>query len=130
MISNQNYEAQMDEIELLKNILFEQLTVSSEFPNFVLQIKAKPDVVEDPKLDLLMKITLSADYPDVEPKLDMHDLSNLLPSYLIKESTEKMLELCADNIGMPVIYQLYEQMKVGKIYLLDFRILQTNKRIE
>jgi len=50
MISDSNHEAHKDEVELLTNILFEQLQIIEDSPQYILEIKVTPDVIEEPKL--------------------------------------------------------------------------------
>jgi hypothetical protein len=107
---NENYEAQKDEVELLKNILFEQLEVLEELP-FILEISVKPDIVDTPIISLKVKVSLLDDYPNVEPKYDITDESNILPSIRLKQLNENIKQLFTDNQGFPVIYQMYELIK-------------------
>lgn len=111
MINNANYETQKDEVELLKNILFEQFKMIQEHPNFIFEIKIIPDVVEDPRLNLIAKFTMTDEYPNGEPLFEVNDLSNYLASSKIKILTEKIKGLIAENFGMPMIYQLQEAIK-------------------
>jgi hypothetical protein len=109
---NENYEAQKDEVELLKNILFEQLEVLEEVP-FILEITIKPDIVENPIISLKVKVSLLNDYPNIEPKYDITDESNRLPSIRLKQLNEDIKSLLGDNLGFPVVYQMYELIKVS-----------------
>ena len=112
MISNANYETHKDEIELLKNILFEQLTILEELPNFVVEITINPDVCEEPKLNFITKFTLLDEYPYCGPKLEINDVSNYLASSKIKYFEENSIKIFVeDNLGMPMIYQIYEMIR-------------------
>ena len=111
MISDSNYEAHKDEVELLTNILFEQLTIKEESPQYILEVKIVPDVVEEPKLNFLVRFVLPGKYPDVSPIFEVNDLSNYLPSSRIKSLYEEIKTFVQENIGMPMIYQIYEMVK-------------------
>lgn len=111
MISNPNYDAQKDEIELLKNILFDQLNIVEEVPNFDLEISIAPDVDEDPKIELQLKMSLPDDYPDTAPEFEVLEESHHLASVKIKSLTEKIKAFIEDNLGMPMVYQIYEMVK-------------------
>jgi uncharacterized protein (UPF0216 family) len=113
---SENYETQKDEVELLKNILFEQLEVLDEVP-FILEISIRPDITEDPQIHLKLKTTFIDDYPNVEPKYDIYDESNCLPSNKLKQLNESLRTLLTDNIGFPVVYQMYELIKVFFFFL-------------
>jgi hypothetical protein len=111
MISNENYEAQKDEIELLKNILFELLSITAESPNFKLEISISPDVVEEPKLKFKLNLNLPDEYPNHGPIFEVLDLSNYLASSKIKTVGEKIKIFVEENLGMPMMYQIYEIVK-------------------
>jgi hypothetical protein len=112
MISNANFENHKDEVELLKNILFEKLNILEESPNFCLEIKIDPDVIEEPKLNFNIKFTLPDDYPNCGPNYEISDLSNYLASSKIKTFSENNIKtLIEENLGMPMMYQIYEMVK-------------------
>jgi hypothetical protein len=112
MISNANYENHKDEVELLKNILFEKLNILEESPNYSLEIKVDPDVNEDPKLNFSIKFTLPDEYPNCGPTYEITDLSNYLASSKIKTFSENTIKsFIEENSGMPMIYQIYEMVK-------------------
>lgn len=111
MISNINYEAQKDEVELLRNILFEKLNIISEEEEFVMEIYLKPDITDNPKLDFQINIQLSPDYPNVHPKIEVADLSNYLASSKIKSLMDNIHNLSEELMGMPMIYQIYEMVQ-------------------
>lgn len=112
MINNPNYEAQKDEIELLKNILFEKMTILEEMPHFVVQIDLDPDITEESILSFVITFTLVKDYPEAEPIITIEETTNNLPSSKITKLKEEICAFCKENIGMPMVYQIYEMIKV------------------
>ena len=112
MIDNPNYETHKDEVELLKNILFDKLTIEEEEPLFILNIEIEPDVQEEPKLFFSIKINLIPEYPDTEPVVEIEETSNILPSLKITKLKEEITEFSKENFGMPMVYQIYEMIKV------------------
>jgi len=112
MIDNPNYETHKDEVELLKNILFDKLTIEEEEPLFILNIEIEPDVQEEPKLFFSIKIKLIPEYPDTEPVVEIEETSNILPSLKITKLKEEITEFSKENFGMPMVYQIYEMIKV------------------
>ena len=113
-IKNENYEAQKDEIELLKNILFEQIEIFDESP-FEFEITIKPDIIESPVLTLKLKISFTEDYPNSEPRFEIYDDSNYLASNKIKTIYDSIKNFILENIGFAMIYQIYELVKVYSI---------------
>jgi hypothetical protein len=111
MISDSNYEAHKDEVELLTNILFEQLHIVEDSPQYILEIKVTPDVVEEPKLDFMVKFTLPSEYPNASPIFEINDSSNHLASSKIKSLIETIKTFVEENLGMPMVYQIYEMVK-------------------
>jgi hypothetical protein len=111
MISNSNYETHKDEVELLNNILFESIKILEELPNFILEIIIVPDIIEDPKLNFKLKFTLPDDYPNSSPIFEVTDVSNYLASSKIKYLHEKVKSLVEENLGMTMMYQIYEMVK-------------------
>ncbi len=119
MINNANYETQKDEIELLKNILYEKMTVLEEMPHFVIQIDLNPDVVEETILNFIVTFTLIPEYPEKEPVIEIEETTNNLPSSKITKLKEDIMIFCQENFGMPMIYQIYEMIKViGLIFIV------------
>ena len=110
-MSNANYETQKDEVELLKNILFEQITFIEELPKFIIIISIIPDSVEDPKLNFTLKFTLPEEYPNSSPIYEVNDLSNYLASSKIKMLLEEIKVFVEENMSMPMMYQIYEMVK-------------------
>jgi len=123
MIENPNYETQKDEIELLKNILFEKMTVIEELPHFVIQIDLCPDIIEENILDFIITFTLIPEYPDKEPTIEIEETTNNLPSSKILKLKEDIRNFCQENFGMPMIYQIYEMIKVIENFLKKIKIL-------
>jgi hypothetical protein len=105
-----NYETHKDEIEILKNILFDDLTIAEEHPLFKLELNLKADI-SDPKILLKVFIELIEDYPNQPPTYSIIDDSNYLPSKNIREISGKISEMIKENSGFPVIYQMYEMLK-------------------
>lgn len=118
MINNANYETQKDEIELLKNILFDEMTVLEEMPHFVVQIDLNPDIVEESILNFIISFTLIPEYPEKEPEIEIEETTNNLPSSKISKLKEDISNFCQENFGMPMIYQIYEMIKVIGLYFL------------
>lgn len=115
MINNANYEIQKDEIELLKNILFEKMTVLEEMPHIVVQIDLNPDIVEESILNFIITFTMIPEYPEKEPEMEIEETTNNLPSSKITKLKEDITIFCQENFGMPMIYQIYEMIKVKGI---------------
>jgi hypothetical protein len=110
MISNVNYDSHKEEIELLQNILFEQITIREDTHKFELEISVKLDA-ENPKLEFDLKINLPEEYPNTHPIYEIIEKSNILPSSRIKCLNEKIKEFAEENLGFPMIYQIYEMVK-------------------
>lgn len=117
MIENPNYDTQKDEIELLKNILFEKMTILEELPHFVIQIDLSPDILEENILDFIITFTLIPEYPDKDPMIEIEETTNNLPSSKIAKLKEDIANFCQENFGMPMIYQIYEMIKVIENFL-------------
>jgi len=117
MKNNPNYETQKDEVELLKNILFDKMRIEEELPEFVLHIDIVPDVQEEqpPKLIFVIKIKLMPEYPDSEPTVEIEETTNILASSKIHKLKEEISEFSKDMYGMPMVYQIYEIIKVKKL---------------
>lgn len=111
MISDSNHEAHKDEVELLTNILFEQLQIIEDSPQYILEIKVTPDVIDEPKLDFILKFTLPSEYPNASPNFEINDISNHLASSKIKSLLENIKIFVQENLGMPMVYQIYEMVK-------------------
>jgi hypothetical protein len=109
-MNHANYESHKDEIEMLKNIAFDELKIIEDSPIFKLELTLKADISE-PKILLKTNIDLIEEYPDKRPLIEITDSSNYLPSKNIKNMITKIYEFIEENIGMPVIYQIYEMLK-------------------
>jgi len=109
-MNHKNYENHKDEIEILKNILFEDLKIVEDNPIFKLELTLKADVSE-PKILLKASIELIEDYPDKHPVIEIIDTSNYLPSKNIRGIALKITDCVNENAGFPVIYQIYEILK-------------------
>ena len=114
MKNNLNYETHKDEVELLKNILFDKMRIEEELPEFVLHIDIVPDVQEVPKLTFIVKINLLPEYPDTEPTVEIEETTNILASSKIYKLKEEISEFSKENYGLPMVYQIYEMIKVKK----------------
>jgi len=110
MISNINHDSHKEEIELLQNILFEQITIVEDASLFELEISIKLDS-ENPKLEFDLKIKLPEEYPNTHPIYEVTEKSNILPSSKIKILYEKIKDFAEENSGFPMIYQIYEIVK-------------------
>ena len=105
--SSPNYEQQVDEIELLKNIIPEKIEIISEEPDFNIQIEIKGNT-EKPKKTFILNIYLNYDYPEKCPAFKIEEINKNLSDQRRKIIEEKINKYCEENIGFPVIYQLYE----------------------
>ena len=105
--SSPNYEQQVDEIELLKNIIPEKIEIISEEPDFNIQIEIKGNT-EKPKKTFILNIYLNYDYPEKCPTFKIEEINKNLSDKRQKIIEDKLNKYCEENIGFPVIYQLYE----------------------
>ena len=108
-----NYEQQLEEIEILQNILLEKVKIIKDEPNFHIQIEIEGD---NPNQDetfktFYLEVQLNNDYPEKPPKLKIYEANDNLSDKNKEIIMKKMEEYCQENIGMPMIYQLYEIMK-------------------
>ena len=110
MNPHENYQTQRDELDLLQNIIFDKLTIHSESPTFSLEITTQGNV-DDPKMEFSLNIDLPEDYPNISPSFTLTEDNNFLPSSKVKEIEAKLLSICTEYTGMPVIYQLYEEIQ-------------------
>ena len=110
MNPHENYQAQRDEIDLLQNIIFDKLSINAETPTFSLEIATQGNV-EEPKMEFTLSIDLPQDYPNVPPSFALSEDNNFLPSSKVKDLEAKLLSICTEYTGMPVIYQLYEEIQ-------------------
>ena len=63
-------------------------------------------------LSISIKINLIPEYPDTEPVVEIEETSNILPSLKITKLKEEITEFSKENFGMPMVYQIYEMIKV------------------
>ena len=106
--SSPNYAQQVDEIELLKNIIPEKITILKEEPNFNIQIDIKPNNTEEPINQYILIIYLNCDYPEKQPRFTISEINNHLSDKKKDIIEKKLTQYCNENVGFPVIYQLYE----------------------
>ena len=106
--SSPNYDQQIDEIELLKNIIPEKIKVLKEEPNFNLEIEFEGNNIDENMKKFILEIYLNYDYPEKSPKFDIYEINNNLSDNRKNIIKEKLQKYCEENIGFPVIYQLYE----------------------
>ena len=108
-----NYEQQLEEIDILKNILPEKVKILQESPNFIIQIEIEGDNQnqEESYKTFYLEVTLNNDYPEKSPKIKITEENNNLNEENKEIIMKKLDECCQENLGMPVIYQLYEIMK-------------------
>lgn len=109
-MNHNNYENHKDEIEILKNILFDDLKIVEDTPIFKLELTLKADVIE-PKILLKASIDMIESYPEKHPRIEIVDSSNYLPSKNIRGIASKISDFISENPGFPVIYQVYEMLK-------------------
>jgi hypothetical protein len=105
-MENDNYIQQKDEIDLLNNIIPDKMKILNENP-FELEISIEADV-EKPLYSFKLLITLNNEYPNEIPSFKLSEENNLIASKKVEEIEEKLKELCNEQLGMPIIYQLYE----------------------
>lgn len=105
--SSPNYEQQVDEIELLKNIIPEKIEIISEEPDFNIKIEIKGNT-EKPTKTFLLYIFLNYDYPEKCPTFKIEEINKQLSDRRQKIIEDKLNKYCEENVGFPVMYQLYE----------------------
>jgi len=101
------YEDQNNEIELLKNIIPDKLTIESDDPNYVLEINVTSSL-ENPEKEYILKVFLNYFYPEKSPRFQIYEKNDFLQEYRKKEITARMNKVLEENLGGPTIYQLYE----------------------
>ena len=106
--SSPNYDQQIEEIELLKNIIPEKITILKEEPNFNIQLEIEANDIEDPIKKFILIIYLNYNYPEQSPEFKIYEINNNLSDQSENDIKNKLIEYCNENIGFPVIYQLYE----------------------
>ena len=73
-----NYQRQIDEINLLKNILKNKLTILEEDSNFIIQLEIKGSSNEEVKKKFKLIIYLNYFYPNKVPKFNFYEINNNL----------------------------------------------------
>ena len=108
--SSPNYDQQVDEIELLKNIIPEKVTILKEEPNFNIQIDIDPNDsdTDEPIKQFILIIYLNFDYPEKQPRFEISEINNNLSGERREYIENKLTQYCNENLGFPMIYQLYE----------------------
>ena len=100
-------EQQQEEIDLLQNIIFENMKILEEEPNFKIFMEIKSDI-EKPKMNFHLTVTLNEEYPDKEPTFQLYEINNHLASSKVRDLESKLRSLCKEYINMPMLYQMYE----------------------
>jgi len=117
MNSNPNYDTQKDEIEILSNILFEQIKIIKEEPFYEFEIVIIPDISETPKIKIIFSVTFNNDYPNSLPTFDIVDKTHHVSSNDISVLKNRITKYhTEESVGMPIIYQAYEMIKVIIIF--------------
>ena len=108
-----NYEQQLEEIEILQNILLEKVKIIKDEPNFNIQIEIEGDNPnqEEAFKTFYLEVELNNDYPEKPPKLKVYEANDNLNDKNKEIIMKKLEEYCQENIGIPLIYQLYEMVK-------------------
>ena len=103
-----NYDQQIEEIELLKNIIPEKIKILKEEPNFNIQLEIEANNIEEPIKKFILIIYLNYNYPEQSPEFKINEINNNISDNGETNIKNQLAEYCAENIGFPVIYQLYE----------------------
>ena len=101
------FEDQNNEIELLKNIIPDKLTIESDDPNYVLEINVTSSL-ENPEKEYILKVYLNYFYPEKSPRFQFYEKKDFLQENRKKEITSRLNKVLEENLGVPTIYQLYE----------------------
>ena len=99
-------QQQQDEIDLLQSIIDEKMKILETSPYKIL-MKIKSDL-EKNNMEFNLTVTLNDEYPDTIPKFELIEIKNYFPSKILKELNQKIIDLCNEYIGMPMLYQMYE----------------------
>ena len=126
-MENDNYIQQKDEIDLLNNIIPDKMKIINENP-FELEISIEADV-ENPLYSFKLLITLNSEYPNSIPTFTLTEENHSIASKKIEELQQKLNEICNEQIGMPIIYQLYENVLTFTQELEDDKEKEENKKI-
>jgi hypothetical protein len=108
-----NYEQQEEEIEVLKNILPEKVTILKSEPNFHIQIEIEGEnpEEEEPFKTFYLEIFLNNSYPEKAPRIKVYEANDCLNEKRKDMLMKKLDEYCKENEGISMIYQLYEIVK-------------------
>ena len=106
--SSPNYAQQVDEIELLKNIIPEKIGILKEEPNFNIKIEIVGNNSDEPKKTFILIIYLNYYYPEKATRFKFYEINNYLNKTRKKIMEDKLTQYCDENIGLAMIYQLYE----------------------
>ena len=102
-----HYEEQKEEIELLQNIIPDRLKILSEEPNYILEIIIKSSL-ENPEKEYRLKIFLNYFYPEKSPRIEFYEINDFLQEKRKQEIILEFNKILEENIGMGILYQLYE----------------------
>ena len=102
-----HYEEQKEEIELLQNIIPDRLKIITEEPNYILEIIIKSSL-ENPEKEYRLKIYLNYFYPEKSPRFEFYEINDFLQEERKKEAISELKKLIEENVGMGILYQLYE----------------------
>ena len=126
-MENDNYIQQKDEIDLLNNIIPDKMKIINENP-YELEISIEADV-ENPLYSFKLLITLNSEYPNSIPTFTLTEENHSIASKKIEELQQKLNEICNEQIGMPIIYQLYENVLTFTQELEDDNEKEENKKM-
>ena len=102
-----HYEEQKDEIELLNNIIPDRLSIESDDPNYILNIKVKSSL-ENPEKEYRLKIYLNYFYPEKSPRFEFFEINDFLQEFRKKDAILRLNKVLEENLGLITIFQLYE----------------------
>lgn len=126
-MENDNYIQQKDEIDLLNNIIPDKMKIINENP-YELEISIEADV-EKPLYSFKLLITLNSEYPNSIPTFTLTEENHSIASKKIEELQQKLNDICNEQIGMPIIYQLYENVLTFTQELEDDNEKEENKKM-
>ena len=102
-----HYEEQKEEIELLQNIIPDRLNIISEEPNYILEISVQSSL-ENPEKEYKLKIYLNYFYPEKSPRFEFYEINDFLQENRRKEAISELNKVIEENVGIGILYQLYE----------------------
>ena len=102
-----HYEEQKEEIELLQNIIPDRLNIISEEPNYILEISVQSSL-ENQEKEYKIKIYLNYFYPEKSPRFEFYEIHDFLQESRKKEAISELNKILEENVGMGILYQLYE----------------------